>query len=139
MAVQKFERRVCDRCGHTAETPDDDSSYLWERMAFPTSGGGDHSCAEIPHCADLCPDCRNQLINWWRRKPPTPVRITDVACTISDEDLASLLCWKLDADIHDRREFAEAFVGIGTQDSDSLLGSAKKVQPYRSRAMKCFQ
>jgi hypothetical protein len=70
------------------------------------------------------PECRSTLISWWRSKTN---KITDFAHPISDEDLAHLLCWKLDADIHDRREFAEAFLRVGTQDSESLTYLAELV------------
>jgi hypothetical protein len=62
---------------------------------------------------------REQLIQWWRREQPPIRRIRDFTCTISAEDLASLLCWKLDGDIDDRREFVEAFVRIGEADPEN--------------------
>jgi hypothetical protein len=53
---------------------------------------------------------------------------TNLSSPTSDQDIAALLCWKLDADIHDRREFAEAFVSIGTQQSDPLISLANLVR-----------
>lgn len=68
MAIVKFERRQCDRCGHTAEMPNDGVSRQWETVGFPREGGGFTGCAGIPPKFDLCPDCRGDLITWWREK-----------------------------------------------------------------------
>lgn len=69
MAVVKFERRSCDRCGAVAELPDDGVSRQWQNVGFPDSRGF-ISCAEIPAQFDLCPECRRSLIQWWREKKP---------------------------------------------------------------------
>jgi len=74
MAIKKFERRQCDRCGATAEMPDDGISRHWQNVGFPTEHGFT-GCGDMPPRFDLCPDCRGSLIQWWRdkRKPARPL------------------------------------------------------------------
>jgi hypothetical protein len=71
MTTRKFERRVCDRCGFTTEVKDDPKerkSWGWARLGEPLPDGKSYVSifGEMPPIADLCPDCREAFIGWWR-------------------------------------------------------------------------
>lgn len=71
MTVKKFERLQCDRCGREADRPEDGENHGWQIAGFPDP----NHTNTMPPKADLCPDCRTSLVQWWRggrpRKEPS--------------------------------------------------------------------
>jgi hypothetical protein len=70
MTTQKLKRLACDRCGAVSELLDDGVHRGWQTIGSPCPDGGFIGFGEIPPIADLCPDCRTSLIQWWREKHP---------------------------------------------------------------------
>ena len=72
MTVRKIQRTVCDRCDTEASPADG----VWVVNACLSDLTGEISGhGDIPARFDLCPDCRDSLIEWWgkgERFPSSP-------------------------------------------------------------------
>lgn len=65
MALRRYEVRACDRCGQEVElmvTPEVWAG--WWDARFSRLASSDENA--LPHKADLCPKCVEELAVWWR-------------------------------------------------------------------------
>ena len=78
VAIRRYEVRACDRCGFQVEMLAEPQAWAgWASIG--ASGVGKVVTAAtvtgptamepaVPNRADLCPECNEEFVQWWRAK-----------------------------------------------------------------------
>lgn len=70
MAVLRYERRACDRCGEEVEMLAEAQAWTgWAGLGVSGSMSKTAGGTVIPNRVDLCPRCAEGFVEWWRAKP----------------------------------------------------------------------
>lgn len=68
MTTETLQRRICDHCDFTEQVPATVEGQRWEQIRWVTHDAGALGFRAIKgnQVADLCPECRESLVAWWR-------------------------------------------------------------------------